>query len=135
MISFRIFTSKLSHLLCCVGGLKMKEFFAVVTKQGTTRLRMEDILYFEKELRRIHVHTTDGVYSFYGSFGSLSERLDERFCRCHCSFVVNLEKVQSMKRYVLNLESGELLAISQRFYPYTKLRYLMLLHCTLNLAL
>ena len=104
----------------------MKEYFAVVTKQGTTRIRMADILYFEKELRRIHVHTADEVYSFYGSFGSLSERLDERFCRCHCSFVVNLEKVKGMKRYALNLETGEQLAVSQRFYPHTRLRYLSL---------
>ncbi len=101
----------------------MKEFFAVITKQGTTRVRMEDIIYFEKELRRIHLHTKDDVLSFYGSFRNLGELLDERFCRCHCSFVVNLEKVKSISRYMLSLESGESLRVSQRFYPNTRKRY------------
>ncbi|MDD2483871.1 MAG: LytTR family DNA-binding domain-containing protein [Eubacteriales bacterium] len=101
----------------------MKEYFAVITKQGTTKVRMEDIVYFEKELRKIHLHTEEDVLSFYGSFRSLDERLDERFCRCHYSFVVNLEKVKAVSRYRLNLDNGEILTVSQRFYPNTRKQY------------
>lgn len=102
---------------------KKKQYFAVVTKQGTTKIKMDDILYFEKDLRRIHVHTTEGIYSFYGSFENLEKMIDYRFCRCHYSVVVNLSKIDSLERYSLRLESGENLTISQRKYPSTRTRY------------
>ncbi|MGI6727633.1 MAG: LytR/AlgR family response regulator transcription factor [Anaerovoracaceae bacterium] len=100
-----------------------KQYFAVVTKKGIIKLKMCDILYFEKELRRIHVHTLQNVYSFYGSFKYLETMIDERFCRCHYSFIVNLNKIDKMERHLLYLENGETLTVSQRLYPYTKKRF------------
>jgi DNA-binding LytR/AlgR family response regulator len=104
-----------------------RKYFAVITKQGTTRLYMKDILYFENDLRRIHVHTVHEVYSYYGSFKDLEVLVDDRFCRCHYSLMVNLDKVKSIERYVINLENGEILTVSQRKYLLTKARYLAFL--------
>jgi len=105
-----------------------RKYFAVITKQGTTRLYMRDILYFEKDLRRIHVHTANEVYSYYGSFKDLEILVDSRFCRCHYSLMVNLDKVKSIKRYVIHLENGEILTVSQRMYLSTKTCYLAFLN-------
>ena len=104
-----------------------KQYFVVITKQGTTKIKIEDILYFEKELRRIHVHTTEGILSFYGSFKSLERMVDYDFCRCHYSVIVNLNKINHLERYELRLEGGEILTISQRKYPTTRMRYLAFL--------
>ena len=101
-----------------------KPFFAVTTKCGTKRLRTSEILYFERDLRKIHVHTTEGIFSYYGEFDNLGSRLDGRFCRCHCSYVVNLDKVTELRRNALDLEDGEVLKVSQTFYRNTRICFL-----------
>lgn len=103
---------------------QQKRYFFVITKQGMTKIKMDNILYFEKDLRRINVHTTDGVCSYYGSFKNLINMLDVRFCRCHYSLIVNLSKIESMERYLIHLEGGEVLTVSQRKYPFTRSCYL-----------
>lgn len=104
-----------------------KQYFIVITKQGTAKIDMDDILYFEKDLRKVNVHTTDGIYSYYGSFKDLHGILDYRFCRCHYSIIVNLSKIISLERYIAYLEGGETITVSQRKYPYTRIQYLTFL--------
>jgi len=100
-----------------------KQSLAVITKQGTIRVGLSEILYLEKELRIICVHTRTMVYRYYGTFKNLPECLDRRFCRCHNSFFVNLEKVRVIRRYELELDNGEMIKISQRYYPATRHTY------------
>jgi DNA-binding LytR/AlgR family response regulator len=98
-------------------------YFVVITKQGTTKLMIEDILFFEKELRRIHVQTIHGRYSYYGTFRSLQAVIDQDFFQCHASYIVNLAKIIRLERYLIYLEGGEKILVSQRKYPKTKERY------------
>lgn len=103
----------------------MEKYFVVITKQGTTKLMIEDILFFEKELRRIHVHTVHGRYSYYGSFRGLQTIIDQGFCQCHAAYIVNLAKIIRLERYLIYLEGGEMILVSQRKYPKTKDCYLL----------
>ncbi len=100
------------------------EYLVLSKRQGMTRIKLDDILYFEKGLRIIHVHTEDDIYSFYGSFKELKNMIDERFCRCHNSIIVNLNKTVHLRRYEIHLVNGEVLCVSQRRYSYTKKRFL-----------
>ena len=100
------------------------EYLVLSRKQGTTRIKIDDILYFEKELRIIHVYTEDDIYSFYGSFKELKKMIDKRFCRCHNSFIVNLNKTVHLERYEIHLVNGAVLSVSQRRYSHTKKSFL-----------
>ena len=50
--------------------------FVVVNKKGAQKLSFNEILFFEKEKRKIHVHTTKDVITFYGKFDDMEPQLD-----------------------------------------------------------
>ena len=43
-----------------------KSHFVIITRKGIEKIRLDDILYFESEGRKIHVHTNEGKISFNG---------------------------------------------------------------------
>ncbi len=103
---------------------KRKQYFIIETRKGITKLKTDSINYFEKDLRLVHVHADGGIYSFYESFKNLEKIIDDRFCRCHNSYIVNLDKVVRVERYNTHLANGEMVPISQRFYSSTRYCYL-----------
>lgn len=71
------------------------------------RVRYSDILYFESELREMHLHTRTLRDTFYSTMDELMERLDSRrFLRCHKSFVINLEHMRSCAKKEITLSNG-----------------------------
>lgn len=101
----------------------------IVTRKKTYQIRRREILYLEKELRLIHVHTDNGVFTCYGKFEDMWEYLAVDFCRCHNSYVVNLDRVCRLQERRFQLENGEQLAISQKRYQEVKRYYLNYLAC------
>lgn len=96
----------------------------IVTRKKTYQVRRKEILYLEKELRLIHVHTDNGVITCYGKFDDLWAYLAADFCRCHNSYVVNLDRVSRLQERMFQLENGEELVISQKRYQEVKRYYL-----------
>ncbi len=97
--------------------------FVIITRNGTEKLKAEDILYFESEGRKVHVHTKERVVSFNGSIEQVEKKLDRRFCSCHASYAVNLTKVVRLTRYTIEMEGGAILPVSQRRHAETRYRY------------
>lgn len=90
--------------------------FVVSNKDGAYRISYNDILYFENELRKIHVHTIDKKISYYGRFEDLQDQLDSRFKRCHNSYIVNISKVKELKEKKFQFENGGIVPISRTYY-------------------
>lgn len=61
---------------------------------------LEKILFFETSLvvHKVYMHTSDRQIEFYGQLSELEEQLDDRFIRCHRSFLVNKENIQEIDR-------------------------------------
>jgi len=91
-----------------------KSHFAIITRGGTEKIKLDDVLYFESEGRKVHVHTKERKISFNGSINQVREMLDERFCCCHGSFEVNLTKVIRFADAAVEIEGGGVLPVSQR---------------------
>lgn len=53
----------------------------------------EEIVCFEKNLRKIRMHTNRGSIEYYGTFAELLPELDERFLCCHRSYVLNMDMI------------------------------------------
>ena len=98
--------------------------FVIANKQGVQKVPLERILYFEKEKRRIHVHTTEGVVTYYGKFEEMDPQVDRRFLRCHNSYVVNITRVQSMNAKKFLFEDGREIPISKSYYAEIKSAYM-----------
>ncbi|MDO4545145.1 MAG: LytTR family DNA-binding domain-containing protein [Bacillota bacterium] len=75
-------------------------------KHSCYALSLENIVYLEKNLRKIIVHTEKGAIDFYGTFKEVEGFLDKRFMHCHRSFIINMDKVQRMEGSVIYMDGG-----------------------------
>ncbi len=63
------------------------------------------------------VHLTDGEKSFPLSLAEVERQLPAgQFCRCHNSYLVNLEQVEEIQRTELLLRDGTSLPVGRTYY-------------------
>ena len=89
---------------------------SVSNKQGMHNIPFSDILFFENERRRVHIHTVRDRISFYGRFDDLLEQLDGRFIRCHNSYIVNMARVREMSNKKFFFDGSRVVPISKTYY-------------------
>ncbi|MBO4991256.1 MAG: LytTR family transcriptional regulator [Firmicutes bacterium] len=87
-------------------------------------LSADRIVYLEKQLRKMIVALEGGGHvSFYGSMEEAMEQLADRFCRCHKSYAVNLEKVVTLEEGGFRMKDGSFVPVSQRRRREVRWRY------------
>lgn len=89
---------------------------SVSNKQGTHNIPFNEIIFFENERRRVHVHTIESKITFYGRFDDLTDRLDSRFIRCHNSYIVNMARVREMRNKKFIFDGDMVVPISKTYY-------------------
>ncbi len=77
---------------------------------------LNDIIYLEKDLRKIIVHTRKGDISFYGRFCDIMPFLDSRFVCCHKSFVLNMAEIHLLSRAEILMSNGGCIKFGKRCY-------------------
>ncbi|MDL2293138.1 LytTR family DNA-binding domain-containing protein [Ruminococcaceae bacterium OttesenSCG-928-D13] len=86
-------------------------------KEGTQAIPIGDIYYIEIMGRTATFHTGQGNFNCPARLKDLElELLDDNFVRCHKSFLVNLYKIQRVKRYEFQLKNGEVVPIGKSHY-------------------
>lgn len=110
------------------GSKNSGDFIIILKRCGVTRVETKDILYIEKELRSICIHTLKEVHVFYGKMEDIADSLGATFFKCHKSCILNFERVTSMKSGVFYFEGGNTLMIGINNYQITKKRYLEFLN-------
>ena len=100
--------------------LKLSEnsenFFTVSIKdEGTLRIPTESISYFESREKKLFLRVDEKELAFYGTLDKLEQELPAHFIRCHRSFIINYDKVKSIKfaENYLVLESEDIIPISR----------------------
>lgn len=89
----------------------------VETDHGLRRVYADDVVYTEVSDRTLALHLKRDVVTASGSLTALQERLPaDRFFRCHKSFLVNLDYVESVYRYRVQLRDGTALPIGKSRY-------------------
>lgn len=84
-------------------------------KNGKVQMIMiRDILYCEVFDHQICIHAADGNYEYFGSLHSLEQKLDERFLRCHRSFIVNMNHITGQENGTATVTGGDQILISRR---------------------
>ncbi|NLD19797.1 MAG: LytTR family transcriptional regulator [Clostridiales bacterium] len=93
----------------------------VVRKRGELHaLRPEEVIFMEKELRKITAHTVHGKIEFYGTFSKLIPSLDNRFMCCHRSFIINMDKINVMAGNSIFLVDGPRILFGRATYERAK---------------
>lgn len=86
-----------------------------LVKGGKTQIIfIHDILYCEVFDHRVQIHTVERTYDYSGTLDMLEAKLDERFFRCHRSFVVNMSCVAGQEKGIAILTNEERIFISRR---------------------
>ncbi|MBC6004546.1 MAG: LytTR family DNA-binding domain-containing protein [Paeniclostridium sordellii] len=86
-----------------------KDYFFIERLDCIDKIKYEDILYFETCKKRfIGLNTTKSYIEFNGTLKELEKKLDDRFIRCHKSYIVNKNKVRNInkKQRIITMEDG-----------------------------
>ena len=74
------------------------------------------IFYCEVINRKLYLHAQDGLVEYYGKMDTLEKQLDNRFFRCHRSYLVNLD-------YLKTYSDGQILLQDESRIPVSRLRH------------
>ena len=88
--------------------------FVIIQETQSIRLLKREIYYFEMDNHYVKVHTTKGMYRYKENLSNVGSMLGEpRFCRCHRSFIVNLEHVATINQTKVEIDNGDILPVSR----------------------
>lgn len=75
---------------------------------------LDEIVYCEVQGRKVYIHRSGGeVTDYYERLEGLERRVDERFFKCHRSYLVNLDCVRGLRDGQAVLASGEAVPVSR----------------------
>lgn len=88
--------------------------------QGIYALPLDDIVYMEKDLRKIKVYVRNTSIEFYGKFTDIMCYLDNRFLYCHRSYVINMDKIVTMSSNSILVENNRNIYMGRDTYGKAK---------------
>ncbi len=90
------------------------EVFEYKKEYDIVRVKMKEILYFEKIGRKTKIITNGGEDSFNESLVSVGERLPSTFVKPHGSFIIHFEKIQKIQKDTVIMMNQQEIPVSQR---------------------
>lgn len=114
---------------CCIDRFKKKRpdnRVVTIRYLGVrTNILLSNILYFESELRKVNFYLLEGkkitIKAKLDDFREIM--LEQDFCRCHKSYVVNMTYVSSILSDEFHLTDGKEIKISRSFLHEAKQKY------------
>ncbi len=77
-------------------------------------ISLDDIVYCEIIDRKVYLHLASAeVVDYYERIEHLENRLDDRFFRCHRSFLINLQYLKSYQNQTAFMENGAQIPVSR----------------------
>jgi len=103
---------------CAITSTDVQKTFYVKNKEKTVHMAYEDIIFFETSLHahKILLHSKNKSIEFYGHMKEIEDKLDERFLRCHQSYIINVDYVEAVDKINRNIyfKNGQTCLISIR---------------------
>lgn len=89
-------------------------YFTFSAESGTTKVKTEDIYYFESDIRTIYIVTKDARLCFTGKISKIEEQMQDcGFFRVHKSYIVNLQHVYNIYKDFVTMDNNEKIPISK----------------------
>jgi DNA-binding LytR/AlgR family response regulator len=88
--------------------------FVFESKQGTFRMKFNDILYFESFDHYFKIETKSGDYEFKSTLAEIMEQIsDSRFIQVHRSYIINYDNTSHIKYEEITILNGDVISISR----------------------
>lgn len=92
-----------------------QQSITIKNNTGLYKIYVNDIKYIETYDRKTLIHMKDKEVVCFYTMKILEEKLNAfNFIRCHSSFIVNTQFIQSIEKLVIFLTTGEQIPISQQ---------------------
>lgn len=117
------------QVTACVGNIlhRRDTYITIKDKNNVLKIRTEDILFLETFERKVIIHTNSQDYIVKMSMNKLEKELTNKgFFRCHTSYIVNLIKIEELKKDYLLINKFTL-PVSKHRMKNLKLRLTSLL--------
>ncbi len=96
-----------------------------VIGNGSRKIALKNIIYIETEKHYVVVHTKQGDVKCSHYLKDVEALLPEnRFCRCHDAFIVNLDEISRIHDKIVYLSNGDDIDVSYRKFGQFKKLYL-----------
>lgn len=92
--------------------------FTINNKSEIVMLKYEEILYFEKLMNKIRIHTIREKYEYYGTLKKLKKELDmgKNFIQCHQGYIVSISRISQLREGQIYIrDTEELVPVSRRY--------------------
>ncbi|MCL2717484.1 MAG: LytTR family transcriptional regulator [Lachnospiraceae bacterium] len=78
-----------------IGNINKQKSIQITVDEKIISVKMEDIVYIETThiRHKLRLHTENHLYEFNGELKNIERQLDERFIRCHRSYIINKGKI------------------------------------------
>lgn len=101
-----------------------EKYFIIENKKNTLRIAYSDILYVMSDKRKVIIFQPNGkTDSFYCKLDTMEQQLDDRFIRCHQSYLINTQYICGIDIDGFHMLDGIFIPISQKKYWTSKRRY------------
>ncbi len=101
----RLLTSIQDHNKKCLLIQKRNEWDIIL---------FNDIIYCEIINRKIYLHLkNNSIIDYYDKIENLEKKLDDRFFKCHRSYLINLKYVKNYKSAIAYLTNGDAIPVSR----------------------
>lgn len=91
-----------------------KKYFIFTNEDGLNKISLENIYYFESNIRTIYLIAKDGTFTFTGKISEVEEQLrNVGFVRTHKSYIVNLKHVSNIFKESIILENKKEILLSK----------------------
>lgn len=129
---YYILKEKFEEKLPCIMDKAIRQLKACGSKEMAfqchggviVRLKLDEIMYFERNLRVTNVVTREYRYIVDEKISEIEERMmSEDFVRCHSSFLVNFFYVKACTKKELILKNGQVIDISRSYWGKVEKEY------------
>nr|WP_288570359.1 LytTR family DNA-binding domain-containing protein [uncultured Sellimonas sp.] len=93
-----------------------KQVFFFNQNKEHLQVSFDEIIYFEGNLRKVRLVTTELEYDFYGKISDVMKQLDGNlFLQIHNSYIVNMSQIRKISDSAVVLKLGATLPISKKY--------------------
>lgn len=73
------------------------KYLPITANRVTKFIPIKDIIYISSDKRKLTIHTAGGNFTYYDKLETVLLRLENKFCRCHKSYIVNLDYISALE--------------------------------------
>lgn len=101
-----------------------KKTIVIKNAGSIIRIRLNDILYFESDKKKLRIVCKNKTYETYGTIAQMLEQVGEEFVQCHKSWLVNMNYIEELTSKSVIMSNGEDIAVSQKRAKETKSKFI-----------